>query len=153
MAVNGNYLQTPQAMLDLQLGGPPATHRFGQLSVDGSAALQDCKLNRNVGLGGAIARDDDSRRVSDVASGRCGSDDISGWRHLHERHLLGLVRSLRQVQSVDAAGVATLQLTLLGLRMEMGRDGTIPIVFDSQKVDPANAALNKELLQYIGKQL
>jgi hypothetical protein len=69
-----------------------------------------------------------------------------------ETHLTKLNLSKRwQVQSVDAAGVATLQLTLLGLRMEMGRDGTVPIVFDSQKVDPANAELNKDLLQYIGK--
>ncbi len=56
-----------------------------------------------------------------------------------------------QVLGVDAAGIATLQLSLLTLRMEMGKAGQEPVVFDSEKVDTESAKLNKELLQYIGK--
>ena len=56
-----------------------------------------------------------------------------------------------QVQGVDTAGIATLQLSLLSLRMEMGKAGKEPVVFDSQKADADSATLNKDLLQYIGK--
>src|SRR5258708_7320333 len=44
-----------------------------------------------------------------------------------------------QVLGVDAAGIATLQLSLLTLRMEMGKAGQEPVVVDSEKVDAASA--------------
>lgn len=53
--------------------------------------------------------------------------------------------------AVDAAGNATLQMSLLALRMETHKaDGEV-IVFDSLKPDAQQAELNKEMLQYIGQ--
>ncbi|HEV3146679.1 MAG TPA: hypothetical protein VGZ47_22525 [Gemmataceae bacterium] len=58
-----------------------------------------------------------------------------------------------QVLSVDEAGVATLQMSLLALRMETRKPDRETIVFDSSDTDPANAKLNKDLLQYVGPPL
>jgi hypothetical protein len=54
-----------------------------------------------------------------------------------------------QVLDVDAAGVATLQLTLAALRQEMQKPDGSTVVFDSATPDPANA----ELGQYVGPPL
>lgn len=78
--------------------------------------------------------------VSDTAEGKTESTNTR--LNLRKRWL---------VQDVDANGVATLQLSLLSLRMELGKNSDTPITFDSGKVDPVNAELNKEMLQYIGK--
>jgi len=55
------------------------------------------------------------------------------------------------VANVDSAGVATLQMSLLHLRMETKKGNGDPIIFDSSKTDSQQAELNKEMLQYIGQ--
>jgi hypothetical protein len=56
-----------------------------------------------------------------------------------------------QVTEMDSAGVATLQLSLLAVRMETRKPNGQTDVFDSQNLDKANADLNKDMLQYIGQ--
>lgn len=55
------------------------------------------------------------------------------------------------VAAVDAAGVATLRMSLLSLRMETKKADGETIIFDSAKPDPQQAELNKEMLQFIGQ--
>jgi hypothetical protein len=55
-----------------------------------------------------------------------------------------------QITEIDEAGVATLQLSLVALRMETRKPNGQTDLFDSQNLDKANADLNKEMLQYIG---
>ena len=38
LTVNGNFTQGAAGTLDIELGGTPASHQFGQLVVTGSAA-------------------------------------------------------------------------------------------------------------------
>jgi hypothetical protein len=54
-----------------------------------------------------------------------------------------------QVLEVDAAGVATLQMSLAALRVETRKPDGQTVVFDSATPDPANA----ELAQYVGPPL
>jgi hypothetical protein len=54
-----------------------------------------------------------------------------------------------QVLDVDAAGTATLQLTLAALRQELRKPDGQTVVFDSATPDPANA----EMSQYVGPPL
>ena len=58
-----------------------------------------------------------------------------------------------QVLSLDENGVATLQMSLLALRMETKKLDGETVVFDSADIDPANAKLNKDLLQFVGPPL
>lgn len=55
------------------------------------------------------------------------------------------------IVSVANDGVATLQMSLLALRMETKKADGETIVFDSTRPDPQQAELNKEMLQYIGQ--
>jgi hypothetical protein len=55
-----------------------------------------------------------------------------------------------QVLSVDDRGVATLQMSLLALRMETKKPDGDTVIFDSTDADPANSKLNKDLLQFVG---
>src|SRR5262249_33723188 len=48
-----------------------------------------------------------------------------------------------QVMSVDESGVATLQMSLLALRMETKKPDGDTVVFDSADTDPESAKLNK----------
>jgi hypothetical protein len=61
------------------------------------------------------------------------------------------VRKRWQVLAVDGDGIATLRLTLLTLRLETRKPDGSTVLFDSQKADGVDAALNKEMLQYIGQ--
>lgn len=56
-----------------------------------------------------------------------------------------------QVLEVDAAGVATLQLTIAALRQEITQPDEKVIVFDSAKPDPNQPELNQELSRYVGQ--
>ncbi len=58
-----------------------------------------------------------------------------------------------QVLAVDAAGVATLQLSLDALRIEQTTPGGEPLVFDSADADKSNPEMRKQLTQFIGRPL
>jgi hypothetical protein len=68
------------------------------------------------------------------------------------RTQLGLTKRW-QVLSVDATGVATLQLSLAALRLEMTTPGGATLVFDSREPDKATPALRAELSRYVGQPL
>jgi hypothetical protein len=55
-----------------------------------------------------------------------------------------------QVQSVDAAGVATLQHSVVALRMETATPGGETIVFDSADLDRSDARLREQMSKYVG---
>ena len=58
-----------------------------------------------------------------------------------------------QVQSVDAAGVATLQLTLASLRLETTTPGGDKLLFDSIEPDKSTPELRQQLSAFVGKPL
>ncbi len=58
-----------------------------------------------------------------------------------------------QVVAVDPAGVATLQMTLVSLRMETKPPTGDPLVFDSANVAKSHEQLREEMQKYIGTPL
>jgi hypothetical protein len=58
-----------------------------------------------------------------------------------------------QVVEVDAAGVATLQLSLASLRLERTTPGGESLIFDSANPDKSNPQMRDQLAQYLGKVL
>jgi hypothetical protein len=58
-----------------------------------------------------------------------------------------------QVQGVDGAGVATLQLSLTSMRMETTTPRGDVIVFDSAAPEKCDAKLKEQLSQYVGQPL
>jgi hypothetical protein len=58
-----------------------------------------------------------------------------------------------QVLGVDAAGVATLQMSLVALRTEQTRPDGEVIVFDSANLDKSTQGLREQLAKMIGKPL
>ena len=58
-----------------------------------------------------------------------------------------------QVLEVDAAGTATLQMTLIRLRMETKPPKGDPLLFDSAKPSAGTAGLREEMSKYIGPPL
>src|SRR5205814_739380 len=58
-----------------------------------------------------------------------------------------------QVLAVDAAGVATLQMTLASLRMETTPPDGEKLLFDSAKPTESTPALRDEMAKYIGPPL
>jgi hypothetical protein len=67
-------------------------------------------------------------------------------------HKLRLVKRW-QVQEVDAAGVATLQLSLAALRNEITRPSGEVMVFDSADPDKSDPDLREQLSKYVGVRL
>jgi len=65
---------------------------------------------------------------------------------------LNLVR-LWQVLSVDAAGIATLQMSLAALRNEQTKPGGEVLLFDSAAPDKSTPELKEHLSQFVGKPL
>lgn len=65
---------------------------------------------------------------------------------------LDLVKRWRVV-NVDAAGVATLEMTLVKLRMETKPPSGDPLLFDSEKPKEGTEQLREELSKYIGPPL
>src|SRR6266511_6323411 len=58
-----------------------------------------------------------------------------------------------QVQAVDAAGVATLQLSLAAMRLETTTPAGEPLIFDSADADKSDAQLKEQLGRYINTPL
>jgi hypothetical protein len=58
-----------------------------------------------------------------------------------------------QVQEVDAAGVATLQLSLAALRNEITRPGGQVLLFDSADPDHSDPDMREQLSKYVGRRL
>lgn len=58
-----------------------------------------------------------------------------------------------QVQAVDPAGVATVQMTLVSLRQETTTPGGDVLLFDSDKPDDSDKDMARELGKYVGQPL
>jgi hypothetical protein len=58
-----------------------------------------------------------------------------------------------QVADVDAAGTATLQLSLAALRMETTTPGGETLLFDSANLDKSSPALREQMQRYVGQPL
>jgi hypothetical protein len=58
-----------------------------------------------------------------------------------------------QVLDVDAAGVATLQLSLAVLRLQTTPPGGEALVFDSANLDKSSAELREQMRRYVGQPL
>ena len=80
------------------------------------------------------------------------ASDSSGEGKVETRTRLNLLKRW-QVVSVDAAGVATLQLSLASLRLETTTPGGDKLLFDSIEPDKGTPELREQLLGYVGKPL
>jgi hypothetical protein len=87
-------------------------------------------------------------RVEEVTT---ASEVVEGNKALTTSKLNELKRW--QVAEVDAAGVATLQLSLGSLRLERTTPGGESLVFDSGNPDKSNPQMREQLSQYVGKVL
>lgn len=58
-----------------------------------------------------------------------------------------------QVQDVDAAGVATLHMSLAALRMETTTPGGDTLLFDSANPDKSSPQLKEQMARYVGQTL
>lgn len=58
-----------------------------------------------------------------------------------------------QVLAVDQAGVATLQLSLASLRMEVTPPSGQPLFFDSADPEKSNPEMREQLMRYVGQPL
>ena len=80
------------------------------------------------------------------------ASDSSGEGKVETRTKLNLLKRW-QVLSVDAAGVATLQLSLASLRLETTTPGGDKLLFDSIEPDKGTPELRQQLSGFVGKPL
>jgi hypothetical protein len=77
---------------------------------------------------------------------------VIGPNKTETRTRLGLVKKW-QVLGVDAAGVATLQMSLQSLRMETTLESGESLVFDSAAPDKSTPQLREQMAAYVGRPL
>jgi hypothetical protein len=87
-----------------------------------------------------------SYRVAHVTK----AEDVTGNSKTETSTKLNLVKQWK-VAGVDADGIATLQLTLLSMRMEMKRTPGDTIVFDSSDPASSDPSLKEQYRQYLGQ--
>ncbi len=80
------------------------------------------------------------------------ASDTTGDGKVESRTRLNLLKRW-QVLSVDAAGVATLQLSLASLRLETTTPGGDKLVFDSIEPEKGTPELRQQLSAFVGKPL
>jgi hypothetical protein len=76
--------------------------------------------------------------------------EVTGNGTMESRTKLNLIKQW-QVQDVDAAGVATLQLTVVSMRMEITPSSGETMIFDSSDSSVGDAGLKSQMSKYIGQ--
>ncbi len=125
LAVSGNYTQSAAGTLDIELGGTPASHQFGQLVVTGSAApagtLQAALVN---GFGPSAGN---SFKIITFASAT-GSFTTTGNPIFHGGNLFQFQSNPTNVTVTATAAVADLKVTSVSASpssVQPGQDLTV----------------------------
>ncbi len=108
LAVGGNYTQAGAGTLEVQLGGAPASGRFGQLAVTGSATLGGTLQSDFVS--GYSPNAGDSFRIISFASAS-GSFAATDTPTFHGGNLFQAVTNPTNITFTAAASVANLEVT------------------------------------------
>jgi hypothetical protein len=78
--------------------------------------------------------------------------EVVGGNKVETKSKLNLVRAWK-VTAVDAAGVATLEMSITAMRNEQTRPNGEVLVFDSRELDKSTPALREQLTKMIGQTL